>query len=187
MKTKNKVLEKFKLTIKLIDRRRFSHKRTYFHKLKNQLVQVVNIVEAPNKDKNNINSNINSNANQAKINNQNNVNKAKKVIKELKQTKLILKTPQLQVTPAKTKIINIKGKQKIYGCSLEQDPSIIYCGRIMNMAGWRLKPSIWANPFKVTKQEDNKEVCIKYEKYIRNVNLEKCERKNQVIFYCYLL
>jgi hypothetical protein len=66
-----------------------------------------------------------------------------------------------------TYIINLKGKQKTVGVSCEKDLDIIYCGRQNFMGGWKLKASIWANPFKVSEYENNEAVCIKYEEYIR--------------------
>ena len=36
------------------------------------------------------------------------------------------------------------------------------------MGGWKLKESIWANPFKVTDDQTNESVCNKYEEYMRN-------------------
>jgi hypothetical protein len=35
------------------------------------------------------------------------------------------------------------------------------------MGGWKLKESIWANPFKVSDNESNESACKKYEEYIR--------------------
>ena len=67
-----------------------------------------------------------------------------------------------------TSIINIKGKQKILGISCENDSDIVYCGRKNFMGGWKLKESIWANPFKVSDYCNNETACLKYEEYIRN-------------------
>lgn len=67
-----------------------------------------------------------------------------------------------------TTVINLKGKQNIIGLSCEKDLEIVYYGRDNYMDGWKLKPSIWANPFKVTDYGDNETVSKMYEEYIRN-------------------
>ena len=48
------------------------------------------------------------------------------------------------------KIISLKGKKDILGCSLEKASSnYIYIGRNINMGGWKLPKSKWANPYSV--------------------------------------
>jgi len=69
---------------------------------------------------------------------------------------------------SETSVFNLKGQINYVGPSCEYDPNIIYCGRAIYMGGWKLKESIWANPFKVTDDQTNEIVCKKYEEYIRN-------------------
>ncbi len=59
-----------------------------------------------------------------------------------------------------TNVISLKGKQKLYGTSLENEEAknVVYVGRNINMGGWRLKGSTFCNP---------KLELPEYEKYIR--------------------
>jgi hypothetical protein len=66
-----------------------------------------------------------------------------------------------------TIVINLKGKQNVYGTACEKDKDIVYCGRQNYMGGWELKKSIWANPFKVKDYGTNEAACQKYEEYVR--------------------
>ena len=45
---------------------------------------------------------------------------------------------------------------------------VVYIGRNLNMAGWRLKCSKWCNPYKVGKDGSLEDVLEKYEVYLRN-------------------
>lgn len=76
-----------------------------------------------------------------------------------------------------TSVISVKGKKGDWGASLEKAPkNVVYVGRDMNMGGWKLKKSIYANPFKVDKYDKKKgfikqhgtldEVCEKYREYV---------------------
>jgi hypothetical protein len=69
----------------------------------------------------------------------------------------------------KAEIINLKGKLHVVGPSCEKDKNIVYCGRKNILGGWKLNQSFWANPFKVSEKESNKDVCQKYEQYIRKI------------------
>lgn len=87
---------------------------------------------------------------------------------KLEEIDCVIETIKSLSLQSKTNIINLKGKLKLFGPSCEYDSNIIYCGRTNTMGGWKLKQSIWANPFKVTVNETNEIVCKKYEEYIRN-------------------
>jgi hypothetical protein len=65
-------------------------------------------------------------------------------------------------------IVNLKGKINLYGASLEKTSDIIYCGRQNYQGGWKLKQSIWGNPFKVNDFGTNEKACEKYEEYLRD-------------------
>eukprot|EP00300_Choanocystis_sp_HF-7_P022954 c22602_g1_i1.p1 GENE.c22602_g1_i1~~c22602_g1_i1.p1 ORF type:complete len:158 (-),score=25.30 c22602_g1_i1:89-532(-) len=43
----------------------------------------------------------------------------------------------------------------------------VYIGRRLNMGGWRLSDSKWANPFAVKTAGSNEKACAKYEVYLR--------------------
>lgn len=61
----------------------------------------------------------------------------------------------------------IKGHIHEYGASLENAPNLLYIGRNLNMGGWRLPKSKWANPFTV-KEYGREGALQKYQEYILN-------------------
>ena len=64
-----------------------------------------------------------------------------------------------------TSVINLKGKKNIWEPSLEQaPPDIVYIGRNMFMGGggWKLKNSIFANPFRIGPNETREDVYKRY-------------------------
>lgn len=64
------------------------------------------------------------------------------------------------------KLICLKGKRDILGPSLENAPSnYIYIGRNLNMGGWKLSNSKWANPFSV-KQYGRIGALLRYREYV---------------------
>jgi len=142
-----KYLSKFKLACSLKDKRRFCHKRkkNYYEKIS-----------------------YSHDSTQYLSHNSLNKTKSKKSQNDVTHSRPIATVNIMAKNIPRTTIINIKGKKHIYGSSLENDPNMVYCGRLNNLAGWNLPQSKWANPFKVTKKEDNKRVCDKYEKYLRD-------------------
>jgi len=66
----------------------------------------------------------------------------------------------------KPTVICLKGKRDILGPSIENLPEDhVYIGRNLNMGGWRMKKSKWANPFSV-KQYGRDQALDKYRTYI---------------------
>lgn len=65
-----------------------------------------------------------------------------------------------------TKVSHLKMEkgQVVQGCE-------VYIGRQMNMGGWNLTKSKWANPYKVGKDGNIFEVLDKYEQHIRTTSL----------------
>lgn len=62
-----------------------------------------------------------------------------------------------------TKVVHLKrqGGVEVVSCD-------VYIGRAMNMGGWRLAKSKWANPFKLSDYgHDRKKVIEAYESYVR--------------------
>lgn len=61
------------------------------------------------------------------------------------------------------RVVHLKrqGGVKVVGCD-------IYIGRAMNMGGWKLPKSKWANPFKLSEYDNDRyKVIDAYERYIR--------------------
>jgi hypothetical protein len=56
--------------------------------------------------------------------------------------------------------IKRRGGEVVVGCD-------IYIGRQCNMGGWRLKRSVWANPFPVGTKHTLDESLFLYEKHVR--------------------
>ena len=88
-------------------------------------------------------------------------------------------TPPLEKTPKELTIssdvdvmnvINLKGKRDIYGPSLENAPELVYIGRNITMGGWKLKRSLFYNPFVVNKRSGltREEAIQKYDEYLRD-------------------
>lgn len=68
--------------------------------------------------------------------------------------------------PVPPEVICLKGKKDVLGPSLERAPeNYVYIGRNMNMGGWRLPKSKWANPYSV-KQYGRDQVLVMYRDHI---------------------
>jgi hypothetical protein len=66
------------------------------------------------------------------------------------------------------KVINLKGKRDTLGPSLEHAEDVIYVGRRMTQGGWKLKDSVFANPFK-TKDHGEKVIAIYRDHLMREI------------------
>ena len=77
-----------------------------------------------------------------------------------------LNLPKNELNDFSKFIVNLKGKQNVYGPSCDFLENVIYCGRQNFMGGWKLNKSIWANPFKVEDYGTNKAACKIYEEYL---------------------
>ena len=63
-------------------------------------------------------------------------------------------------------VISLKGQINHYGAQLQYS-DVVYIGRAVNMGGWNLPSSKWANPFMIN--NDNREDSLKlYCNYIIN-------------------
>lgn len=62
-------------------------------------------------------------------------------------------------------VINLKGRkpQVVY-----EDRGEIYIGRQINMGGWHLPKSKWANPYKITPEMPREKVLDEYRKHVQN-------------------
>lgn len=62
-------------------------------------------------------------------------------------------------------VINLKGRkpQVVY-----EDRDEVYIGRQINMGGWHLPKSKWANPYKITPEMPREKVLEEYRKYVRD-------------------
>lgn len=64
-------------------------------------------------------------------------------------------------------VVNLKGRKP----QVIHDNEI-YIGRAMFMGGWRLPKSKWANPFKLSDYDNNRDLVLsKYEEYVRGSHL----------------
>ena len=77
-----------------------------------------------------------------------------------------------------TSVISVKGKINIWGPSLENAPNdVVYIGRAIFMGGWKLRKSIFANPFKVDKYNKKNGVTIEHHGTLDDV----CERYKEYV------
>ena len=66
-------------------------------------------------------------------------------------------------------MVSLKGKKNVYGPELENAPvDLVYIGRNMYMGGWKLKKSLFYNPYTIGKSKTRDEVIEEYENYVRN-------------------
>jgi len=66
-----------------------------------------------------------------------------------------------------------------------KEGKILYIGRRINMGGWNLSDSKWANPYKLS-NDDLNNVLIKYEEHVRKSRLyEKLDELNNKDMYCW--
>jgi hypothetical protein len=73
--------------------------------------------------------------------------------------------PPAPPTPPRVVHLKRKGGEQVVFCD-------VYIGRAMNMGGWRLTKSIWANPFTLAKLDnDRAKVIAAYEAHLRNTPL----------------
>lgn len=69
-----------------------------------------------------------------------------------------------------TTVISLKGKRDEYGPSLEHaPPDVVYIGRNLTMGGWKLKQSIFYNPYAVNKSSQlTREAALElYTEYLK--------------------
>ncbi len=62
-------------------------------------------------------------------------------------------------------VINLKGRKPQV---VHEDRGEVYIGRQLNMGGWRLLKSKWANPYKITAEMPREKVLAEYRKYVQN-------------------
>ena len=53
-------------------------------------------------------------------------------------------------------VVRMSGILDEHGVRHNNDPEVVYIGRNLYMAGWKLKESKWHNPFALTKQNQIK-------------------------------
>ena len=79
-----------------------------------------------------------------------------------------------------TRVISLKGKRDILGPSNEDLPEDhVYIGRSLNMGGWKMKKSKWANPFKVN-DGDRVTALRKYRQHVLG-NQELIDSLNELV------
>lgn len=102
-----------------------------------------------------------------------------KMNKELQKEVMINNVKSSDVKKRKsTVVINLKGRKPQV---VDESKNEVYIGRNLNMGGWRLKKSKWANPYKVPNDGNITEVLNKYEKYIKEQKLDIKELEGKTL------